>query len=467
MIDNGVDTGIPFPIERTFKEWEQSDYAPGGPEFKTCQNCHMPDSTADPVYASSFAFYNRTGDLPVHRFAGGNAWVPDVLRNEYPNLGLDTAFIATRNWALDMLQNQSAIVETFVPTDVAAGETLDAQVKITNLTGHKLPTGYPEGRRMWLAVEARDGANDLIWESGAYDPASAVLTEDPQIKIYRAEPGIWNYNGTNECDIVDGVGDPMFHFVLNNCWQLDNRIPPKGFTGAGNPETRPVNYTYPETSPGSGVSEHWDVTNYAIPIAPGTPGPITVTATLRYQTVSKEYVEFLLRESDANGFPDDCIERSGGFPTRTRAEILHDMWNAYGRAAPVDMASAIGQVVVNSPTPGEASAPVAPMLITHYDRTLGDIDVSYDPACASTDHTIYYGDLADVSTLTFSGQACGVGDTGSATFNPGPGSVFWVIVANDGSVEGSYGKDSSEMERMEDSVLAACNLAQDLLGRCD
>ena len=29
------------------------------------------------------------------QFAGGNAWIPEVLRQEYPNLGLDAEFLAT------------------------------------------------------------------------------------------------------------------------------------------------------------------------------------------------------------------------------------------------------------------------------------------------------------------------------------------------------------------------------------
>ena len=37
-----------------------------------CSSCHMPDATADPVYASSRPTPNRTGDLPIHQFAGGN-----------------------------------------------------------------------------------------------------------------------------------------------------------------------------------------------------------------------------------------------------------------------------------------------------------------------------------------------------------------------------------------------------------
>ena len=36
---NGTDTGLPFPIERTFSEWQQSQYAQAPQQ--TCQNCHM------------------------------------------------------------------------------------------------------------------------------------------------------------------------------------------------------------------------------------------------------------------------------------------------------------------------------------------------------------------------------------------------------------------------------------------
>ena len=74
--------------------------------------------------------------------------------------------------------------------------------------------------------------------------------------------------------------------------------------------------------------------------------PISVTATLRYQTTSKEYVEFLRDEAVTHGFPDDCIERSSGFPTKSRGELLYDMWTTYGRAAPVDMATDGASTVV-------------------------------------------------------------------------------------------------------------------------
>ena len=339
LIDGGVDTGVPFPIERTYNEWFSSDFGPAGASFETCQNCHMPDATEDPAYASSFALNNQTGDMPIHQFAGGNAWIPDVLRGEYPNLDIDDNLAQTRDWAVGMLQNHSAVVEVTSPATFFPGQDLAVSVRVTNLTGHKLPTGYPEGRRMWLNVEARDGLGTLIWESGAYDPLTGVLTKDAQAKVYEVKQGIWNRNGTGECDTENLGGDALFHFVLNNCIALDNRIPPLGFSGAGDIEIAPVGHVYPETFPGSGILVNYDDTPYTIPVPPGTIGPVDVTAQLYYQTSSNDYIEFLNDQAVDNAFADDCIERTTGFPGMSRGEVLHDMWTRYDRSPPVPMAT--------------------------------------------------------------------------------------------------------------------------------
>lgn len=468
LIVDGTDTGVPFPIERTFREWQQSDFAQPGPGFQTCQNCHMPDAAIDPAYACFFQSNNHTGDMPIHRFAGGNAWVPDVLRQEYPTLMLDTQLTAARDAALDMLQNRSALVELTLGPAPQPGGTLDATVKVTNLTGHKLPTGYPEGRRMWIQLEARDAREDLLWQSGAYDAATGVLTVDPALKVYESKQGVHDFNGSGTCDVVDGVGSSIFHFVLNDCVKKDNRIPPLGFSGASDVETAPVGSTYPETSPGSGTLVNWDATLYSIPIPMNAVSPVTVSARLLYQTTSKEYVEFLLAEANTNEFPDDCIERSDGPPGASRAQLLYDMWNAYGKAAPVEMGSAYEQLALLAPTPGEASGQDgSAMLVTAYDEPTHEVSVVFDPACSATDHTAYVGELSAVALLAYDDQACGLGVTGSATFPVGAGSRFWLIVGHDGAVEGSYGVAGSGSERPEDTALASCDLAQDLSRRCD
>lgn len=336
--ENGIDTGVPVPVERTFKEWQQSAFAPGGPAEATCQNCHMPDATHDPAYPSISTDINRTGDLPIHRLVGGNHWVPQVLKGEYPALGRDAEYDATTGWAIELLRS-AATVDVVAPTTLSPGENLPINVRVTNLTGHKLPTGYPEGRRMWLDVIVRHGPT-VLWRSGAWDSTTGILADDPQLKVYEVKPGIWNLNGAGRCDTEDSSGAPIFHFVLNDCIALDNRIPPAGFTGMDDIETRPVNYSYPETSPGSGILVNWDDSTYVVPIPPTATGELVVEATLQYQTASDDYIRFLRDQAVAHDFPDDCIPRSDGLPIASRGELLYDMWLTYQRSPPVDVAVA-------------------------------------------------------------------------------------------------------------------------------
>ncbi|MGA9421053.1 MAG: hypothetical protein WBW61_01755, partial [Rhodanobacteraceae bacterium] len=284
-LNDGTPTDHPFPIERTFSEWSQSLYAdaifrdglgdsptgtPAIAHAEPCQSCHMPTSEdADATACNLFGYPNRTGNLPLHQFVGGNTWVPQIVKGEYGDgLGTDreTSLDQTTDWARQNLTTSATVataITGYTPPGGGAG-ALSLAVTVTNLTGHKLPTGYSEGRRMWLDVQVHDADGALIAESGAYDSATGVLTRDSQARVYEVLQGIFNFNGTGTCDVVDGAGDAMFHFVLGNCIARDNRIPPPGFRPAmaDDPDgydLRPIPLgTYPETTPGSGVLVNYD-----------------------------------------------------------------------------------------------------------------------------------------------------------------------------------------------------------------
>jgi hypothetical protein len=119
--------------------------------------------------------------------------------------------------------------------------------------------------------------------------------------------------------------------------------------------------------------------------------------------------------------------------------------------------------------PGEASQGDIPgdHMQAGYDAVSGNIDVTFTAACEASNHNIYYGDLSDVSTYGYSGAACFVGSTGSVSFDPGLDNAFFLIVGNDGAVEGSYGVDDAGFDRPEDTGTIACDLPQDLSGTCD
>jgi hypothetical protein len=373
VLNDGTKTDHPFPVERTFSEWQQSYYARSDALFRdgfqpdfpadkiaiaSCQNCHMPDSGVFGATASTFpGTPDRTGDLPVHEFAGGNVWIPKILKGEL------FATDATRSAALDQTASRATallassadlklqLTSFQAPTATKAG-TLKILATITNLSGHKLPTGYGEGRRMWLNVKVTDKVSGkALFESAAYDPNTGILTRDASARVYETLQGIFNKNGTGKCD-VDSGGVEFFHFVLNDCIAKDNRIPPLGFHPAtvADPngfDLRPVGTTYPETFPGSGELVNRDTVAYTITLPAGSSVSFGVDARLLYQTSSKEYVEFLAREALIKGFPAEnlmCAAGTGrpysvGPQNRSRGAYLFELWDspAYGRSPPVEI----------------------------------------------------------------------------------------------------------------------------------
>jgi hypothetical protein len=119
-------------------------------------------------------------------------------------------------------------------------------------------------------------------------------------------------------------------------------------------------------------------------------------------------------------------------------------------------------------TPGEATD----LQVTGYNVATGELSITWTPGCAAADHHIEYGLLQDVAAFGYSGQACGIGTGGSyASFDPGSGSYFFLVVADDGvAVEGSYGAswiDGAPIERPEDTLDPVCPRVQDLSRRCD
>jgi len=284
------------PIEKTYSEWKYSAFAREGIE---CQDCHMPPVQG---YAANRQRKLR-GDLPKHEFVGGSVWMPEVLINYYDlEPDMVVALEKTKDKGREMLESAAKL-------DLSINGTR-LEVKITNLAGHKLPTGYPEGRRMWLNVRFYDAAGNLKSESGAYDPVEAHLKHDSQIKIYEAKPGTMNVSGQPNA--------PSFHFALNNWIYKDNRIPARGFTNAEYEEAKAFirGASYKD-------GQYWDITGYMIPS-----GTKKIEVTIYYQSTTKEYIEFL-RDENVNN-PWDYYNAGEG---------IYSAWLNTDKSPPVAMAN--------------------------------------------------------------------------------------------------------------------------------
>lgn len=296
-----------LPIERTYSEWLMSAYnSPGGipstafggnlANVSSCQDCHMRDTTG---YGC-----NKTpplrDNLPMHDLTGANTFVPLIIDAVYPGETDAEALAAGILRARYMLRNAATMTMT-------VGDTTNpsASVHIINETGHKLPSGYPEGRRIWLQIRAWSESGELF-ASGAYDTTTAVLTHDDQIKVYEVKPGI----SPGLASALGLESGPSFHFVLNDSLYKDNRIPPRGFTNANfdSIQAAPVGYSYAD-------EQYWDDTEYNFGF---TDSVIAVEATLYYQTTTKEYVEFLRDENVTNSW----------------GNTLYDLWSTHGKSRP-------------------------------------------------------------------------------------------------------------------------------------
>ena len=246
-----------------------------------------------------------------------------------------------------MLRSSAAIDVSAEPSPSVDG-VFDISVRVTNLTGHKLPTGYAEGRLMWLNLRVVDNAGAVVFESGRYDSQEAVVEHDSRLRTYEVVHGEWD---GESCTAIED-GKRAFHFVLSECVVSDTRIPPLGFRGAENPEIAPVgrDYSLDDQEPSSRLA-NYDVATYSIKPLSGTPFPLTVTATLRYQTATREYIEFLRDQAVEHGFPTEnelCASadqalgrtRQTGPQDRTRGAYMYELWEREGKSPPVDMASA-------------------------------------------------------------------------------------------------------------------------------
>ncbi|MBL9119688.1 MAG: hypothetical protein JNL80_07230 [Phycisphaerae bacterium] len=309
-----------FPEQRTYSEWALSEFASdgvvfadnrfGGPDHPTgvmssCQDCHMPVTNGGAcAFADSPPFFYR--DVAAHSFSGSNSWVMSAIKTQ---LGEDAEWFGLTQERVDasIARNIQMLRDASDMEVTQSGNQV--KIRVINQTGHKLPTGYPEGRMMWLNVKFLNAKDQVIDEVGGYDYDNAEA-DLAGTKVWEAIHGI-------DAAIAKATGlpeGPSTRLALANTKYKDNRIPPRGynaksFAAVGAPV---IGATYAD-------GQYWDDTFFTIPS-----GAAKTIVTLYYQTSTKEYMEFLR---------DDNL-------TDDRGQTAYDLWATHGKSAPVDMDSA-------------------------------------------------------------------------------------------------------------------------------
>ncbi len=229
-----------------------------------------------------------------------------------PELAIEFAdqFALTKKFALQNLQS-AALLALTVPSAGQAGSSASVTVRVTNRTGHKLPTGYADGRRVVVQLSV-DGQ---IF-TGDFDAGS--LINDGQLRVYEAQHG----------RAAIGVSD---HLALHEAVVKDSRIPPAGMVATA--ATQPVAVSWFDQSDG-GLRDY-DETTFAVPLAPtlSDGAKVKVVVRLLYQSTTPEYVAFRAAENR----------------TDTSGQRLQQIYEATGRGPPIQMAQAEGELTVSRP----------------------------------------------------------------------------------------------------------------------
>jgi len=321
---DGTDTGQRFPLDTTYSEWSRSAFAvAGSPGAATCQDCHMPRLGAQGRVSTNGTAMLRENPRR-HDFAGVNAWAlrvlatmrNDVSTGEFYNPEAVPFYEAGAQRAEAMLRTAVSVEVRSAPTQAMPGESVEVVARITNRIGHRVPTGYADGRRMWLEVALVDAEGAATVVSGAYDTAQAHLdVADPQLKLYEAQHG------------RAGMGRGE-HIALHNTIIRDTRLPPRGFQPLPGHEPVGVDYSGGE----GGALRHWDDARYTFRLPTTARGRMTLRVRARFQVTTREYVEFLASENR----------------TDDRGRELLRRYEASGRAAPFDMAEATSVIMLPS-----------------------------------------------------------------------------------------------------------------------
>ncbi len=299
------------------------NYEDGTTRYFTCQSCHI-----EPVIGEGTAFGISPirNDQPLHDLTGGNTWVPSAIQwldNQSPSLlRLGAGITPVMNAAM----NRGVLRARASLQRAGALDITGNSLRVTNLTGHKLITGYPEGRRMWLRTRWRNEQNQLLREDGAYTSFTSTVNgnnhvvssiTDPNAHVYETKLGItqdWaielllmgvspttpltfdRVTGNVTMTLAQLASMPpgsvaeSFHFILNNKVMEDTRIPPwrmsRNEAVTRNAQPTPATQ-YGNPAPG-GFYDHFDNVTLQPPV-----GATRADVELLYQTSSWEYIQFL------------------------------------------------------------------------------------------------------------------------------------------------------------------------------
>jgi hypothetical protein len=280
-----------LPEQVPYLEWKHSDYY----GTQGCQSCHMPQ-LQESMPISSVLGESRK-NFSRHVFRGGNFFMPRVLNRHRKELGVvalsqDLA-LASRETE-SHLQTRSARIA--IEQVHLSADTLTADVVVTNLAGHKLPTAYPS-RRAWIRFTVRDAADRVIFQSGGLKPDGSIQGNDNDLNRTRFEKHYRRITSPDQVQIYEAImADPEGRVTTGLIQAIrfikDNRILPRGFDKS---TASPDIMVHGQAEKDDDFAASGDRVSYRVQVG-HNPGPFTVEAELMYQPIAFRWAKNLKQQ---------------------------------------------------------------------------------------------------------------------------------------------------------------------------
>ena len=281
-----------FPEQMVYTEWENSQFE----ATESCQNCHMLKATGNVTISTRpMNGLAPRADFSQHAFLGANTYMLDILGQNAQELyitatGFDVAVEETRTFL-------SSAASLTLENMMRVGNDLDFTVRVTNLSGHKFPTGYPS-RRAWLHVTISDASGATVFESGAIDAMGKITGLESDSNPAGFE---MHYDVITSADqvqsyetIMQNIDNDLTYTLLEAAtYRKDNRLLPEGMDKTSVPSTIVPRGNAMADADFVGGS---DQVHYRISGLPA--GNYTINTSLNYQTMAYGFGQDLFNDVD-------------------------------------------------------------------------------------------------------------------------------------------------------------------------
>jgi hypothetical protein len=271
-----------------YLEWRHCDHR----EKKSCQDCHMPEVEGEAKIASVVGLLHE--GMSRHVFRGGNILMPRILSRHATELGVVALPQELQTTVERTVKNlETAAARLAVEAAGAADGRVKAEVVVSNLAGHKLPSAYPS-RRVWLHVIVRAAGGRVVFESGRFRSDGSIAGNDNDTDATRFEPHYEVIRSPDQVQIYEPIlaepdGTVTTVLLSASRYAKDNRLLPTGFDKATAEEAIAVGG---KARGDDDFAAGGDRVRYAIDVG-GAEGPFTVEAELWYQPVGYRWAHNL------------------------------------------------------------------------------------------------------------------------------------------------------------------------------